>query len=191
MYKLIRSICKLALVSVLSVIIFACSSNTVVESNLGIKGAPDWVNEGKQAFKDGKNRFFRGIGSAPSMNDPSLQKTTSDNRARAELAQIFSSYMDVVASDYSAAVASSDDLVNEQAVSRNVKSITKLNLTGAEIIARWQDKKSGVVYSLAEIDMKKFKTVASAAKNMDPKLKQFIETQADNIFDAMNTGAQQ
>jgi len=182
---------KLALTSMFSLLLFACSSNTVVESDLGIKGAPDWVNEGKQAFKDGKNRFFRGIGSAPSMNDASLQKNTADNRARAELAQIFSSYMDVVASDYSAAVASSDDIVNEQAVSRNIKNITKLNLTGAEIIAHWQDKKSGVIYSLAEIDMNKFKTVATAAENMDPKLKQFIENKADNIFDAMNKGTQQ
>ncbi|WP_185236262.1 hypothetical protein [Teredinibacter franksiae] len=182
---------KLALTSMFSLLLFACSSNTVVESDLGIKGAPDWVNEGKQAFKDGKNRFFRGIGSAPSMNDASLQKNTADNRARAELAQIFSSYMDVVASDYSAAVASSDDIVNEQAVSRNIKNITKLNLTGAEIIAHWQDKKSGVIYSLAEIDMNKFKTVATAAENMDPKLKQFIENKADNIFDAMNEGTQQ
>ena len=182
---------KLALTSMFSLLLFACSSNTVVESDLGIKGAPDWVNEGKQAFKDGKNRFFRGIGSAPSMNDASLQKNTADNRARAELAQIFSSYMDVVASDYSAAVASSDDIVNEQAVSRNIKNITKLNLTGAEIIAHWQDKKSGVIYSLAEIDMNKFKTIATAAENMDPKLKQFIENKADNIFDAMNKGTQQ
>lgn len=177
---------KLAGAMLLSLTLFACSSHTKVESDLGIKGAPDWVNEGKQAFKDGKDRFFRGIGSAPTMNDPSLQKTTADNRARAELAQVFSSFMDVMANDYSAAVADTDEVINEQAVSRSIKNITKLNLTGAEIIARWKDKKTGIVYSLAEIDMKKFKTVSSAAQNMDPALKQFIEKEADNIFDAMN-----
>ncbi len=189
MVHMTSTITKFIALFLFSLCLFACSSHTKVDSDLGIKGAPDWVNEGKQAFKDGKNRFFRGIGSAPSMNDPSLQKSTADNRARAELAQVFSSFMDVVAKDYSAAASSGDEVVNEQSVTRNIKNITKLNLTGAEIIARWQDKKSGMVYSLAEIDMKKFKTIAKAAENMDPKLTQFIENQAHNIFDAMNSDA--
>ncbi|VUD59210.1 hypothetical protein TDB9533_02619 [Thalassocella blandensis] len=181
----LRPVIKLVFVGLLGASLFACSSRTVVESDLGIKGAPDWVNEGKQALKDGKDRLFHGIGSAPSMNDDSLQKSTADNRARAELAQVFNSFMDVLASDYSAAAAGTDEVINEQAVSRSIKNMTKLNLTGAEIIARWKDKKTGIVYSLAEIDMKKFKTVAKAAQDMDPNLKQFIDSHADNIFDAM------
>ena len=178
------------LVVVLSsaLVLSACSSRTRVESDLGIRGAPNWVNEGKQALKDGDKRFFRGIGSAPTMNDDSLQRSTADNRARAELAQIFTSYMDVLANDYSAAVADNTEVVNEQAVSRTVKNITSLNLMGAEIIARWKDKKSGTVYSLAEIDMKKFKTVSTAAQDMDARLKQFIDREADNIFDPINSG---
>lgn len=181
-----RSVFRLVFIGILASTLFACSSRTVVESDLGIKGAPDWVNEGKQALKDGKDRKFHGIGSAPAMNDDSLQKSTADNRARAELAQVFNSFMDVLASDYSAAAAGTDEVINEQAVSRSIKNMTKLNLTGAEIIARWKDKKTGIIYSLAEIDMKKFKTVAKAANDMDPNLKQFIDQQADNIFDAMS-----
>lgn len=185
MVNAIHTALKVSIMSMLALTLFACSSHTVVESDLGIKGAPDWVNEGKQALKDGDKRFFRGIGSAPSMNDPSLQRTTADNRARAELAQVFTSYMDVISNDYSASASDTDDTSNQQAVSRNVKNITKLNLVGAQIIARWRDKKTGTVYSLAEIDMKKFKTVAKASSNMDPKLKQFIENEADNIFDSI------
>ena len=179
---------KLIVLGLIAFTFSACSSRTVVESDLGIKGAPDWVNEGRQALKDGDKRFFRGIGSAPTMNDMSLQKNTADNRARAELAQIFSSYMDVVASDYSAAASDTETTYNEQAVSRSIKNITKLNLVGAKIIARWKDKKAGTIYSLAEMDMKQFKTIASAAKDMSPELKAFIEKEADNIFDSINTG---
>jgi len=188
MAKSTPTLMKLLLISLFALTFSACSSRTKVESDLGIRGAPDWVNEGKQALKDGKKRYFRGIGQAPTMNDESLQKSTADNRARAELAQIFSSYMDVLANDYSAAVSDSEEVVNEQAVSRTVKNITSLNLTGAEIIARWRDKKTGVLYSLAEIDMKKFKTVTGAARDMDTNLKQFIEHEADNIFDALQQG---
>ncbi len=180
---------KLILPCLVSLAVYGCASRTSVESDLGIKGAPAWVNEGKQALKDGDKRYFRGMGSAPAMKDASLQKSTADNRARAEVAQIFSSYMDVVANDYSAAVSDTDEVANEQAVSRSVKNITRLDLIGAEIIARWQDKNTGIIYSLAELDMKKFKTVAAAAKDMDAGLKSFIDREADNIFDAMNRGS--
>lgn len=163
-----------------------CSSRTVVESDLNIKGAPDWVNEGSQALSDGKKRFFRGIGSAEKMPDFSLQKSTADNRARAELAQTFSSFMNVISNDYSNNATDAIDTVSEQSIARTVKNMTQINLSGAEIIARWRDKKTGRMYSLAEIDMNKVKTITSAAKNMDASFKSFFANQSDNIFDSIS-----
>lgn len=169
-------------------VISGCSSNTKVESDLGVRGAPDWVNEGNQALKDKNGRFFHGTGAAPSMSDVSLQRSTADNRARAEVAQIFSSYMNVLASDYSSSLSGNNEAVNEQAMSRTIENTTTLNLVGVEIIARWKDKKTGVLYSLAELDMKKFKAVASAAEKMDAGFKAFVSNNADNIFDSMSKG---
>ena len=169
----------LALVAVLG--LTACSSRTVVESDLGIADAPAWVNEGKQAFKDGDKRFFRGIGSAPAMGDVSLQKTTADNRARAELAQIFSSYMDVVAADYTASAASQEDYLSEATVTRTIENTTKLNLVGVQIIANWKDPKNGTIYSLAELDASKLKFAKKIAE--DDAFKAYIESQSGNLFD--------
>ena len=182
---------RLLIVVITTALFSGCSSRTVVESDLGIKGAPEWVNDGKQALNDGDKRFFRGIGSAPSMNDVSLQKNTADNRARSELAQVFSAYMDVIASDYSAAATDGDATLNEQMISRTLKSATQLNLVGAQIIARWRDKKNGTIYSLAEVDLEQFKQVSTAAENMDPTLKFFIETQSKKIFDSFQQGKNQ
>lgn len=70
----------------------ACSSRTVVTSNLGIKGAPDWVNQGSQALSDHDGRLIHGIGSAPAMNDLSLQTSVADERARSEVARVLSSF---------------------------------------------------------------------------------------------------
>ncbi|MGK0442139.1 MAG: hypothetical protein ACJA0N_001946 [Pseudohongiellaceae bacterium] len=185
LFQFRATILKGAGIALLAILFMGCSSRTVVESDMGLKGAPDWVNEGIQALKDGDKRFFRGIGSAPIMNDMSLQNNTADNRARAELAQIFTSYIKVLANDYSASVSDSDEVVNQQTVSRSINNITQLNLVGAEIIARWRDKTTGVIYSLAEIDMKKFKTVTAAANDMDAHLKIFVENEAQNTFDKM------
>ena len=155
---------------------------------MSIKGAPSWVNEGNQALKDGNRRFFRGVGQAPNMNDFSLQTSTADNRARAEVAQIFSSFMDIANHDYSATTKDDMALTNEQIVSRTIQNLTKLNLSGVQIIARWKNPKTGDIYSLAELDLKQFKTVSQTTKTMDANIQKYLNNNAQSIFDTMIKG---
>ena len=50
----------------LAVVLTACGGGkTIVESDLGIKGAPDWVNKGTQVLNDKDGRLFHGVGSSP------------------------------------------------------------------------------------------------------------------------------
>ncbi len=160
-----------------------CSGKTMVESDLRIKGAPDWVNEGTQALNDKGGRLFHGVGSAPNMGDESLQKTTADDRARAELARILSSYLSVASNDYTAAASSGGETVSEQAVSRDIQNLSQINLTGAKIIGRWRDKRNGNIYSIAELDMKRMKQTLKKAEQMSPSLRDFLSRESDNIFD--------
>ncbi len=161
----------------------ACAGQTKLESDLGIKGAPDWVNKGTSYVNDKDGRLFHGVGSASPMGDVTLQRSTADDRARAELARIFSSYLDVVSSDYQSAARSGDSKVSEEAASRQIKNLSKVNLAGAKIIARWQDKKTNIVYSIAELDMKQVKGTVSAAQDMNADMRRYLENNADNIFD--------
>ena len=72
---------------------------------------------------------------------------------------------------------------NEEAVSRQIKALTKVNLTGAKIIGSWRDPKTGIIYSIAELDMKQVKSTLAGTEGMNDDLKRYIETSADNIFD--------
>ncbi len=161
----------------------ACGGKTTVESDLGIKGAPDWVNEGTNILNDKNARLFHGVGSAPSMGDLSLQIATADDRARAEVARVLSSYLDVASNDYLASTQSSAGSEAEQAVSRQVKNLSKVNLTGAKIIGRWTDKRTKTVYSIAELDMKHVKTTLQSVQGMNEDLRRYLDLNADNIFD--------
>jgi hypothetical protein len=162
----------------------ACGGGpTKLESDLGIKGAPDWVNKGTAYVNNKDGRLFHGVGSASPMGDAALQRETADNRARAELARIFSSYLDVVSQDYQSAAKSGDTAVGEEAVSRQIKSLTKVNLAGAQIIARWHDKKSNTVWAIAELDIKSMKQVAGGARDMNEDVRRYIDGHAENIFD--------
>ena len=176
---------------IVSALLFAgCSSKTVVESDLNIDGAPDWVNEGNQMLNDEDGRLFHGIGSAPPMGDHSLQKNTADDRARAEVARVFSSYLTVASKDYSAAAGQGDEQVSEQAVSRQIDNLTQINLTGAKIIGRWQDEDTGFIWSLAELDLERVQQTLDKAQTMSPALREFLAEQGNSIFDRL-TGVKQ
>lgn len=161
----------------------ACSGKTRVKSDLHIKGAPDWVNEGTNILKNRKGRLFHGVGSAPPMGDMSLQTSTADNRARAELSRILSSYMEVVSNDYASATPGGDGAGTEQSVSRQIENFTRLNLAGSRIIGRWRDKKTDIIYSLAELDMKQVKETMTGVETMNQGLKQYLDNEGENIFD--------
>ncbi len=166
-----------------SLLIFGCSGKTLVESDLGMSGAPDWVNQGTQYLNNNKGRLFHGVGEAPVMGDVSLQKSTADNRARAEVARILSSYLDVASHDYGTASGTGKNATNQQSVSREIQNISKINLSGARIIGRWKDKKTGTIYSLAELDMKYVNEVIKNVNHMNQNLQRYINKHANNIFD--------
>lgn len=176
-------IAKLFSMALLAVAISACSSTTKVESDLGLKGAPNWVNEGTNILSDKDGRLFHGVGSASPTGDMSLQKSVADDRARAEVARVLSSYMDVVSNDYMASAKAGGANVAEESVTRQINALTKVNLTGAKIIGSWRDPKSNIIYSIAELDMSHVKSTLAGTQDMNEDLKRYIESRADNIFD--------
>lgn len=165
------------------VVLSACGGRTTVKSDLGIAGAPDWVNKGTAFVDDKGGRLLHGVGSAPVMGDQSLQISTADDRARAELGRILSTYMDVASRDYRAASGSGADAATTQSVTRQVNALTKVNLAGARIIGHWHDERTGTIYSIAELDVDHIKETVGHVEDMDVDLQHYIHDNADNIFD--------
>lgn len=163
----------------------AGSGPTRVESDLHIKGAPDWVNEGTAILKARAGRLFHGVGSAPPMGDRSLQTSTADDRARAELARVLSAYLDVVSRDYTAASGSGEQALSTASVSRQIETVTRVNLAGSRIIGRWRDERTDVIYALAELDMEQVRGTLERVEDMNAGLRDHITRQGDNIFDGM------
>jgi hypothetical protein len=171
----------------LALALAACGGGkTVVESDLGIKGAPDWVNKGTQAVNDKDGRLFHGVGSSPSLGDEALQRSTADDRARAEVARMLSTYIDAVSNDYSAAAGTGANANADQSVSRQIKAVTKQNLAGSKIIGRWKDSRTNMIYSIAELDFKSVKTTLEGANGMNEDLKRYIGRNGENIFDKVS-----
>jgi len=166
-------------VLILALALGACSSKTSIESDMGLDNAPDWVNEGTQAVSDDDGRLIHGVGMAPPMGDVSLQKATADNRARAEIARVLSTYVDAVISDYTASTGSEADLN----VEREIRSSTQLVLSGARMLGHWKDEDTGDVYAFAELDMDAVDKSLETATALSEAFKGHYKENADANFD--------
>lgn len=180
-----RASLRIGLLIVLSVVLAACAGRDV-ESDLGMTDAPDWVNEGTRALADDDGRVFHGVGSAPTMDDPSLQRSTADTRARADLAAVLGTYMDAVIDDYSGSAGSAGFDAQEQTVRREIEAVTRVNLSGSRIIARWKDEESGTIYSLAELDMDHVQNAVTTVDDMHSGLREHMREEGGNIFDRVS-----
>jgi hypothetical protein len=120
------------------------------------------------------------------MGDESLQISTADNRARAEVARILSSYLDVVSNDYTAASGSGETAISQQAVSRQIRNLSKVNLSGVKIIGHWRNDKDDTIFSIAELDLEQVKQTTDMVNNMNADLKRYITDHSNNIFDQVS-----
>ncbi|MEE2733104.1 MAG: hypothetical protein VYA55_19955 [Pseudomonadota bacterium] len=175
MVRVFHGLSALLLVSILA----ACSSSPTIESDLGISGAPDWVNEGTQAVDNDDGRFVFGVAFAPPLNDESLQTSTADTRARAEVARMVSTYIDHTLDDYA---ASTGDTATSS-IQQTLSSSTQTVLNGAKIKGRWKDKNTGNIYSFAEMDMKALDDAISTAGKLSQNFKQYYQQKANANFD--------
>lgn len=164
-----------------ALLLAACSSSPTIESDLGIKGAPDWVNEGTQAVSDDDGRLIYGVGSAPVLNDPALQTAAADNRARAEVARIVSTFIDSTISDYSASAGADSNAA--LSIEQSISTTTQTALNGARIKGRWRDPNNGTIYSFAEMDMKALGDAIAAAGKLSDSFKRFYSQKANANFD--------
>ena len=138
-------------------------------------GEPAWVNRGSGAFPADKRTFY-GMGSANGIKNPSLLRTTADNRARAELAKVFETYSASLMKDYSSSDA--------QNVQQAVKTFSASSQQGAEVVDRYTNAQ-GVMYSLCKLDLDRAKDLIAAAQ-ASGAIRSFAKDHADKAYDDLN-----
>lgn len=149
--------------------------------------APDWVNKGNGAFKDGGQAAFYGVGIAQGIRNRALSVTSSDDRARAEIAKIMDSYIAVLTKDYMASTTAGnmDKSSEEQHVSQTLKNFSKFTLHGAVIIDHWKDPSDGTMFALCKLDMGAVKKTLEESKELDGKMRDYVRANAEKAFDEL------
>lgn len=156
------------------------SASNGFAGGLGIRGAPQWVNDGTSCMMIQGHRWFQGVGSAPPVGDNALQLSISQGRATRALERFLLEYLNALAIDYLEATNAAAD---KPVVLRQLKRLAKELITKAQANARWQQSSTGILYSLVQLDMKTVKEVAASSQDIDSKLREFIRKKGNMGFD--------
>ena len=150
--------------------------------------APDWVNKGNGAFKDGGQGAFYGVGIAQGIRNRALSVTAADDRARAEIAKTMNSFITVLQKDYMASTTAGamDKSSEEQLVTQTLKNFAKFTLHGAVIIDHWKDPSDGTMFSLCKLDMAAVKKTLEDSKELDSKVRDYVKANAEKAFDELS-----
>ena len=186
MYQTWRVVISLALGLAL---VSGCASTKPMTSATPIQEykSPDWVRKGSGAFGADKGKVFYGVGSASGIQNPSLLRSTADNRARNELAKIFQIYTASLMKDYAASTTAGVPGVSseEQLVEQAIKTVSGMTLSGVEIVDHWQHPATGEYFSLARLDLAAFKDNLEKARELDAKTKEYIRQNSDRLHEQL------
>ncbi|MFQ5598620.1 MAG: LPP20 family lipoprotein [Nitrospiria bacterium] len=148
-------------------------------------GAPDWVHRGSGAFLENDQKAFYGVGAITGVNNAPLARKAADNRARAEISQMFETYSASLMRDYAASTTAGDlkKTGEEQSIESTIKTFSATTLSGVMIIDHWNDPSSDVFYSLARLDLVKFKDHIDEARGLNADVKAFVKENAEKAFE--------
>ncbi len=149
-------------------------------------GEPGWVNRGSAAINADGKRVFYGVGSASGIKNPSLLRSTTDNRARAEIAKVIEVFSASLMKDYQSSTNGKDD----QAVEQAIKTAASASLKGVEIVDRYIAN-DGTMYALAALDLKKATELIAAAEESGAVKSYVTKVDTDDIFDKHGKKAEQ
>ena len=168
--------------------LMACGGNKPQMSDQVLHAnGPDWVNRGSGAFGGEKGRIFYGVGIASGIRNAAMRRSTSDSRARAEIAKTLDTYVSVLNKDYQASTTAGDMSASseEQHVEQALKTYSNMELSGVSIVDHWVDN-DGTEYALAQLDMEQFKSGMEKMKELNAKVRDAVRANADKAFDELN-----
>ena len=116
---------------------------------------PEWIAKGSGAYHDSSgDPVFYGLGSVSKDEKSQDRKVLSEDRARNELAKVFTSYMEQLVEKLSNSPSENPlQNINKEQLNSTIEERTATILMDSEISEHWEGLDMGEVYSLAELKL--------------------------------------
>ena len=184
--KNIQSLLTLIAVLFIVVIFSGCASTPEKTRTLvGDYQPPDWVNKGGGAFKDANEKVFYGVGLADGMQNLSLQRTTADDRAIANVATQIKSVVKRLKKDYEGITAVNKDSTERENVENAMKVLVNQTVSGAKIIDHWEHPGKNVLYALARVELTNLQKQIETRKELSDESRDAIKKKAEKLHEEM------
>ena len=158
---------------------FAILTITACEST------PKWVKTGNYTGRDSK--AFYGIGEVMGIRNEPLAWDAAENRARAQMVKVLSTYTAYLMRDYAASTAVGDfkKTAEEQNVEEATKTFAAATLNGVRSVDRYKDEKKGIYYVVVKMDLEDVKDMLTQSKELNSQMRDFVRKNADRAFERL------
>ncbi len=184
-----KKLLSISLLCLIAATFWGCASSgpkdpgSIIEEEL--KGAPDWVLEGRGGDDD---RIY-GLGSVAGTRNVALARTTAQGRGRTEIARSLQLKVESMLKDYQASTTGGEyfgkHASDEQHIEDVSRQITDLTLNGTRQEKNWISD-TGTLYVLMSLDVESFKDTINRMGQLDEEIRAAVDERADDAFRELN-----
>jgi len=149
------------------------------------ESAPTWVKTGTYSGQDPK--AFYGVGEVMGIRNEPLAWDAAENRARAQMVKVLSTYTAYLMRDYAASTTAGDfkKTAEEQHVEEATKTFAAATLNGVRPVDRYKDEKKGIYYVVVKMDLEDVKDMLTQSKELNSQMRDFVRKNADRAFERL------
>jgi hypothetical protein len=159
--------------------VFAILTLTACEST------PKWVKTGSYTGQDAK--AFYSTGEVMGIHNEPLAWDAAENRARAQMVKILSTYTAYLMRDYAASTVgfALKKTAEEQHIEEATKTFAAATLNGVRPVDRYKDEKKGIYYVVVKMELEDVKDMLMQSSELNSQMRDFVRKNADRAFERL------
>ena len=146
---------------------------------------PKWVKTG--TYKPDETKAFYSMGEVMGIHNEPLAWDAAENRARAQMVKVLSTYTAYLMRDYAASTAALDfkRTAEEQNVEVATKTFAAMTLNGVRPVDRYKDEKKGIYYVVVKMELNDVKDMLMQSKELNAQMRDYVRKNADRAFERL------
>ena len=161
------------------------ASACAILSLVACESTPKWVKTG--SYKPQEPKAFYSMGEVMGIRNEPLAWDAAENRARAQMVKILSTYTAYLMRDYAASTAGLNlqKTAEEQHVEVATKTFAAATLNGVRPVDRYKDDKQGIYYVVVKMELEDVKDMLMQSTELNNQMRDFVRKNADRAFERL------